>query len=200
VVLSTQHSDDISTKHLREAVMEEILKAGAAGQVDRQAHQVSHQPDRAVRHRRTGGRLRADGAQDHRRHLWRICPSRRRRVSGKDPSKVDRSAAYAARYVAKNIVAAGLAERCEVQLSYAIGVADPTSIMVETFGQVSFPISASRRSCARISISPRSDCGKMLDLARPIYQKNPPLTVISAARKKSSAGSAPTKRMCLRPN
>ena len=54
--------------------------------------------------------------------------------SGKDPSKVDRSAAYAGRYVAKNIVAAGLAERCEVQLSYAIGVADPTSIMVETFG------------------------------------------------------------------
>ncbi|TOL43693.1 methionine adenosyltransferase, partial [Vibrio parahaemolyticus] len=54
--------------------------------------------------------------------------------SGKDPSKVDRSAAYAARYVAKNIVAAGLADRCEIQVSYAIGVAEPTSIMVETFG------------------------------------------------------------------
>ena len=74
--------------------------------------------------------------------------------SGKDPSKVDRSAAYAARYVAKNIVAAGLAERCEVQVSYAIGVAEPTSIMVETFGTGTVePRAARRRSSASTSTS-----------------------------------------------
>jgi len=91
--------------------------------------------------------------------------------SGKDPSKVDRSAAYAARYVAKNIVAAGLAERCEVQVSYAIGVPEPTSIMVETFG-------TSRLSRERLTqlirkhfdLTPYGLRG-MLDLLRPIYQK-----------------------------
>ncbi|HEY7964516.1 MAG TPA: methionine adenosyltransferase domain-containing protein, partial [Steroidobacteraceae bacterium] len=91
--------------------------------------------------------------------------------SGKDPSKVDRSAAYAARYVAKNIVAAGLAERCEVQVSYAIGVAEPTSIMVETFG-------TSRLSRERLTQIVRKHFDltpyglrEMLDLVRPIYQK-----------------------------
>ncbi len=91
--------------------------------------------------------------------------------SGKDPSKVDRSAAYAARYVAKNIVAAGLAERCEVQVSYAIGVAEPTSIMVETFG-------TSRLSRERLTQIVRKHFDltpyglrEMLDLLRPIYQK-----------------------------
>jgi len=91
--------------------------------------------------------------------------------SGKDPSKVDRSAAYAARYVAKNIVAAGLAERCEVQVSYAIGVAEPTSIMVETFG-------TSRLSRERLTQLVRKNFDltpyglrEMLDLIRPIYQK-----------------------------
>src|SRR5437667_3737512 len=91
--------------------------------------------------------------------------------SGKDPSKVDRSAAYAARYVAKNIVAAGLAERCEVQVSYAIGVPEPTSIMVETFG-------TSRLSRERLTELIRKHFDltpyglrEMLDLLRPIYQK-----------------------------
>src|SRR5438876_11324425 len=91
--------------------------------------------------------------------------------SGKDPSKVDRSAAYAARYVAKNIVAAGLAERCEIQVAYAIGVPEPTSIMVETFG-------TSRLSRERLTqlirkhfdLTPYGLRG-MLDLLRPIYQK-----------------------------
>jgi S-adenosylmethionine synthetase len=91
--------------------------------------------------------------------------------SGKDPSKVDRSAAYAARYVAKNIVAAGLAKRCEVQVSYAIGVAEPTSIMVDTFG-------TSRLSRERLTQLVRKNFDltpyglrEMLDLIRPIYQK-----------------------------
>jgi S-adenosylmethionine synthetase len=91
--------------------------------------------------------------------------------SGKDPSKVDRSAAYAARYVAKNLVAAGLAERCEVQVSYAIGVAEPTSIMVDAFGT-----SALSREQLTALVRRHFDLTPyglrvMLDLARPIYLK-----------------------------
>ena len=91
--------------------------------------------------------------------------------SGKDPSKVDRSAAYAARYVAKNIVAAGLAERCEIQVAYAIGVARPVSVMVETFGTEKL----SRSEIARLvdehfDLRPAA-FRKELDLHRPIYQK-----------------------------
>ena len=91
--------------------------------------------------------------------------------SGKDPSKVDRSAAYAARYVAKNIVAAGLADRCEIQLSYAIGVADPTSIMVETFGtgKVANELLV---SLVREFFDLRPyGLIKMLDLIQPIYRE-----------------------------
>ena len=91
--------------------------------------------------------------------------------SGKDPSKVDRSAAYAARYVAKNIVAAGLAERCEVQVSYAIGVAEPTSIMIQTFG--TGKLSDKRLTQivrAHFDLTPYG-LREMLDLARPIYLK-----------------------------
>ena len=90
--------------------------------------------------------------------------------SGKDPSKVDRSAAYVARYVAKNIVAAGIAERCELQLSYAIGVAEPTSISVETFGTGKISnekIVTLRRE--HFELRPRGLI-KMLDLVKPIYR------------------------------
>ena len=91
--------------------------------------------------------------------------------SGKDPSKVDRSAAYAARYVAKNIVAAGLAERCEVQLSYAIGVAEPTSVMIETFGTGKLDDARLTQIVrAHFDLTPFG-LREMLDLARPIYQK-----------------------------
>ena len=92
--------------------------------------------------------------------------------SGKDPSKVDRSAAYAARYVAKNIVAAGLADRCEVQVAYAIGVAHPVSVMVETFGTEKIgrapdPTSSSTSTSTCVPAPSASTC----DLHRPIYQK-----------------------------
>src|SRR6202008_2492101 len=93
--------------------------------------------------------------------------------SGKDPSKVDRSAAYAARYVAKNIVAAGLAERCEVQVSYAIGVAEPTSIMVETFGTGKLlDVRLPQLVRTHFALTPFG-LREMLDLTRPIYQKPP---------------------------
>jgi S-adenosylmethionine synthetase len=91
--------------------------------------------------------------------------------SGKDPSKVDRSAAYACRYVAKNIVAAGLAERCEIQVSYAIGVAEPTSISMDTFGTGKLPESRLVELVrAHFDLRPYGIV-KMLDLIRPIYRK-----------------------------
>ena len=101
---------------------------------DRREDQVPHQPDRPLRRRRTARRRRPHRPQDHRRHLRRRGPHGGGAFSGKDPTKVDRSACYMARYIAKNIVAAGLAERCTVQLAYAIGVADPVSVLVDTHG------------------------------------------------------------------
>ena len=91
--------------------------------------------------------------------------------SGKDPSKVDRSAAYMARYVAKNVVAAGLAERCEVQLAYAIGVPDPVSVMVESFGTAAVP--EERISAAIRSVFELDPAGiiRSLDLKKPVYKK-----------------------------
>ena len=136
VVLSTQHSEDITNETLREAVMDEILKPVLpAGWLDDCPQDKIHiNPtgrfviggpvgDCGL----TGRKIIVDTYGGMARHGGGA-------FSGKDPSKVDRSAAYAGRYVAKNIVAAGLAERCEIQVSYAIGVAEPTSISVETFG------------------------------------------------------------------
>ncbi|MBP97785.1 methionine adenosyltransferase [Candidatus Poribacteria bacterium] len=134
VVVSTQHDPEIDTVDLREAVVEEIIKPIIPAAL-RHPDIVYHinptgrfvtggpQGDTGL----TGRKIIADTYGGMGRHGGGA-------FSGKDPTKVDRSAAYAARHVAKNIVAAGLAERCEVQLSYAIGVVEPTSVMVETFG------------------------------------------------------------------
>src|SRR5215470_683940 len=134
VVLSTQHSDEISTKALREGVMEEILKPVLPAKwVDKRTKYHINPTGRFVIGGPvgdcglTGRKIIVDTYGGYARHGGGA-------FSGKDPSKVDRSAAYAARYVAKNIVAAGLAERCEVQVSYAIGVARPVSVLIETFG------------------------------------------------------------------
>ena len=134
VVLSTQHAETISQKDLHEGVMEEIIKPVLP------AHWLSKDTKYFINPTGrfviggpmgdcglTGRKIIVDTYGGAARHGGGA-------FSGKDPSKVDRSAAYAARYVAKNIVAAGLADRCEIQLSYAIGVAEPTSIMIETFG------------------------------------------------------------------
>jgi S-adenosylmethionine synthetase len=134
VVLSTQHAPDIDHNELEEAVMEHIIKPVLPSEwltADTQYHInptgafVIGGPmgDAGL----TGRKIIVDTYGGAARHGGGA-------FSGKDPSKVDRSAAYAGRYVAKNIVAAGLADRCEIQVSYAIGVANPTSIMVETFG------------------------------------------------------------------
>src|SRR3978361_1893157 len=134
VVLSTQHSDDISTKMLREAVMEEILKPVLPAKwIDKRTRYHINPTGRFV----IGGPVGDCGLTGRKIIVdtyGGMAPHGGGAFSGKDPSKVDRSAAYAARYVAKNVVAAGLADRVEVQVAYAIGVARPVSVMVETFG------------------------------------------------------------------
>jgi len=171
VVLSTQHSPEVSTKVLREAVMEEIVKPVLPAKwLDRRTKYHINPTGRFVIGGPvgdcglTGRKIIVDTYGGYARHGGGA-------FSGKDPSKVDRSAAYAARYVAKNIVAAGLAERCEVQVSYAIGVAEPTSIMVESFG--TSPLSGEHLTrIVRKHFDPTPyGLREMLDLLRPIYQK-----------------------------
>ena len=171
VVLSTQHSPEVSTKVLREAVMEEILKPVLPAKwLDKRTRYHINPTGRCGIGGPvgdcglTGRKIIVDTYGGYARHGGGA-------FSGKDPSKVDRSAAYAARSVAKNIVAAGLAERCEVQVSYAIGVAEPIAIMVESFG-------TSRLSAEHLTRIVRKHFDltpyglrEMLDLVRPIYQK-----------------------------
>jgi S-adenosylmethionine synthetase len=171
IVLSTQHSEEVSTKQLREAVMEEIIKPTLPARlVDKRTKFHINPTGRFVIGGPvgdcglTGRKIIVDTYGGYARHGGGA-------FSGKDPSKVDRSAAYAARYVAKNVVAAGLAARCEVQVSYAIGVAEPTSIMVETFGTGRLPreqLTALVRK--HFDLTPYG-LREMLDLLRPIYRK-----------------------------
>ncbi len=171
VVLSTQHSPDISLKDLQEAVMEEIIKpilpanwlnSDTLYHINPTGNFVIGGPvgDCGL----TGRKIIVDTYGGMARHGGGA-------FSGKDPSKVDRSAAYAGRYVAKNIVAAGLAERCEIQISYAIGVAEPTSISIETFGTGTHSdeqIEALVRK--HFDLRPYGIM-TMLDLLQPIYQQ-----------------------------
>ncbi len=111
--------------------------------------------------------------------------------SGKDPSKVDRSAAYAMRWVAKHVVAAGLAERCEVQVAYAIGKAHPVGLFVETFGTGRLPDAQIQRAVTEVFDLRPAAIIRDLDLLRPIYAR-PRRTATSAASCRTSPGSAPT--------
>ena len=113
--------------------------------------------------------------------------------SGKDPTKVDRSAAYAARYVAKNVVAAGLADRCQIQVAYAIGVAHPFSMLVETFGTEKLPVDAHRgaRQASTSTCARRRSCATSTCAGR--STRRPPRTATSAATTTTSRGSAPTR-------
>ncbi len=171
VVLSTQHSPDIKYKDLREAVMDEILLPELPQEWITKDTQFHINPtgifviggpvgDCGL----TGRKIIVDTYGGMARHGGGA-------FSGKDPSKVDRSAAYAGRYVAKNIVAAGLADKCEVQISYAIGVADPTSISIQTFATGKI---ADEKIVELIgehfNLKPRGIVD-MLDLLRPIYRK-----------------------------
>ncbi len=170
VVLSTQHDPDVKLADLREAVMELIIKHVLPKEWLRKDTKFHINPtgsfviggpvgDCGL----TGRKIIVDSYGGTARHGGGA-------FSGKDPSKVDRSAAYAARYVAKNIIAAGLADRCEIQVSYAIGVAEPTSITVETFG--TGKVSQERLEelvRAHFDLRPYGIV-KMLDLVHPMYR------------------------------
>ena len=170
VVLSTQHDPDKSNAEIHEAVMEEIIKPVLpAHWLNSNTKYFINPTGRFV----TGGPM-GDCGLTGRKIIVDTYGGMARHgggaFSGKDPSKVDRSAAYACRYVAKNIVAAGLAERCEVQISYAIGVAEPTSISVNSFGSGKVPDSELARIIrANFDLRPRGIID-MLQLQRPIYR------------------------------
>ncbi|OOE90095.1 MULTISPECIES: methionine adenosyltransferase [unclassified Salinivibrio] len=171
VVLSTQHGDSISTDDLREAVMEEIIKPVLPAEwLTKETKFFINPTGRFV----IGGPMGDCGLTGRKIIVDTYGGAARHgggAFSGKDPSKVDRSAAYAARYVAKNIVAAGLADRCEIQLSYAIGVAEPTSIMVETFGTEKVaPEVIIKAVREHFDLRPYG-LQEMLDLLQPIYKQ-----------------------------
>jgi S-adenosylmethionine synthetase len=169
VVLSTQHSADTSQEDLRELVMEEIIKPVLPGEWLNGNTKYLINPtgrfeiggpvgDAGL----TGRKIIVDTYGGMARHGGGA-------FSGKDPSKVDRSATYASRYVAKNIVAAGLADRVEIQVSYAIGVAEPTSISVETFGTEHIPVKRIEQVVRQeFDLRPYSII-RLLDLIKPIY-------------------------------
>ncbi|MEC8126595.1 MAG: methionine adenosyltransferase [Pseudomonadota bacterium] len=170
VVLSTQHDEEISLEQLQRDVKEHIIApvVPEAWLTEQTKYHINPTGrfviggpvgDAGL----TGRKIIVDTYGGMARHGGGA-------FSGKDPSKVDRSAAYAARYVAKNLVAAGLAERCEVQVSYAIGVAEPTSIRVETFGTSNFTNThLDQLVRAHFDLRPRA-ISTMLDLNRPIYR------------------------------
>jgi len=171
VVLSTQHHPDVEHKHIEQAVIEEIIKPILPKEMVAKNIKYLVNPT---------GRFVIGGPQGDCGLTGRkiivdtyggAAPHGGGAFSGKDPSKVDRSAAYAARYVAKNVVAAGLASKCQVQISYAIGVAQPTSVMVTTFG-------TGKVSDEKLEVLVRQHFDlrpkgivQMLDLLRPIYKK-----------------------------
>lgn len=171
IVLSTQHALEISLKDLREAVIEEIIKPVLPeGLVKGEINYLINPTGRFV----IGG-PQGDCGLTGRKIIvdtyGGAAPHGGGAFSGKDPTKVDRSAAYASRYVAKNIVASGLADKCLVQVSYAIGVAKPTSIMVESFGTAKVSDEElSKLVMENFDLRPKGIVN-MLDLLRPIYSK-----------------------------
>jgi len=171
VVVSTQHAPDIELKDLREAVVEEIIKPILPSDLIKGDIKYLINPTGRFVIGGPEGDCGLTGRKIIVDTYGGAAPHGGGAFSGKDPSKVDRSAAYAARYVAKNIVAAGLAEKCLVQLSYAIGVAKPTSVMVDTLGTGKLTgEEISNLVLSEFDLRPKGIV-EMLDLLRPIYKK-----------------------------
>ena len=170
VVVSTQHSDEVSNEELRDAVLEHVIKAIIpAHMLDSKTKFHINPTGRFViggpmgDAGLTGRKIIVDTYGGYSRHGGGA-------FSGKDPSKVDRSACYMARYIAKNIVAAGLASRAEVQLAYAIGVAEPVSVMVDTFDTATIPEEKITQLVReQFSLTPKAII-ETLDLRRPVYK------------------------------
>jgi S-adenosylmethionine synthetase len=171
VVVSTQHSEDTSVEQIRRDIIEYVINPVIPGKLmdDRTVIYVNPtgrfvvggpQGDTGL----TGRKIIVDTYGGYARHGGGA-------FSGKDPTKVDRSATYAARYVAKNIVAAGLADRCEVQVAYAIGVAKPVSVMIDTFGTGVCPDDIISAAAAQVFDLRPSAIIRRFDLCRPIYRR-----------------------------
>jgi S-adenosylmethionine synthetase len=170
VVISTQHSPDISLSQLREEIIDKVIKPVCGSWIDNTTKFLVNPTGRFViggppgDTGLTGRKVIADTYGGIGRHGGGA-------FSGKDPSKVDRSACYMARYVAKNIVATGLADKCEVQIAYAIGVAKPVSVMVDAFGTGKISEDVIEAKVENIFDMRPAGIIKMLDLKRPIYKK-----------------------------
>lgn len=170
VVVSTQHSPDIGMNQLREAIISKVIKPVCGSWIDAQTKFLVNPTGRFViggppgDTGLTGRKIIADTYGGMGRHGGGA-------FSGKDPSKVDRSACYMARYVAKNIVAAGLASKCEVQVAYAIGVAEPVSIMIDTFGTGRADEEAIEGKVRKVFDMRPAGIVKTLDLKKPVYRK-----------------------------
>src|SRR5579863_4511884 len=172
VIISCQHSPDITLKELREDIVEKVIRPVVP--------QALLDEESVIYHINPTGRFVVGGPQGDTGLTGRkiivdtyggVGSHGGGAFSGKDPSKVDRSAAYMGRYIAKNVVAARLAKRCEVQVAYAIGVADPVSVFVETFGTAAVPEEAIAQAITRtFGLKPR-EIIEGLDLLRPIFQK-----------------------------
>jgi S-adenosylmethionine synthetase len=171
VVCSAQHAEDVSRKTLTEGIMEEVVRKAIPKELLAKNAKFYINPtgrfvvggphgDTGL----TGRKIIVDTYGGYSRHGGGA-------FSGKDPSKVDRSAAYMARHVAKNVVAAGLARKCEVELAYAIGVAEPVSVMVETFGTALVPEERISRAIRDVFDLRPAMITKSLNLLRPIYRK-----------------------------
>ena len=171
IVISTQHDEDVDLATIRKDLIEQVIKAVVPADLLSDKTRIFVNPtgkfviggpqgDSGL----TGRKIIVDTYGGWARHGGGA-------FSGKDPTKVDRSAAYAARYVAKNIVAAGLAERCEIQLAYAIGVAYPVSVMVDTFGTNKVPEETIEELAKKHFDLRPAGIIKMLDLRRPIYKQ-----------------------------
>jgi S-adenosylmethionine synthetase len=171
VVVSTQHAESVSNRKLHAAIREEVIaKALPKRLLDRKTKIHINPTGRFV----IGGPMGDTGVTGRKIIVDTYGGMGRHgggAFSGKDPSKVDRSAAYMGRYIAKNVVAAGLARRCEVQVAYAIGVAEPVSVTVETFGTATVPEAKIAKAVRQVfALTPR-EIIEGLDLLRPIYQK-----------------------------
>ena len=171
VVISSQHSDSVSMEQLRADVMEKVIKATIPAELlDENTKYYINPTGRFVvggpqgDTGLTGRKIIVDTYGGYARHGGGA-------FSGKDPSKVDRSAAYATRWVAKNIVAAGLAKQCEVQVAYAIGVAKPVSIMVDTFGTGTVSDEKIEQAVEKVFDLTPAAIIRELDLRKPIYRK-----------------------------
>ncbi|HEX7622255.1 MAG TPA: methionine adenosyltransferase [Anaeromyxobacteraceae bacterium] len=171
VVVSTQHAEDVSNKKLHAAVREEVIaKALPKKLMDRKTKIFINPTGRFV----TGGPMGDTGITGRKIIVDTYGGMGRHgggAFSGKDPSKVDRSAAYVCRYIAKNVVAAGLASRCEVQVAYAIGVAEPVSVMVDTFGTGKVSDDKIAAAVRNVFVLTPRGIIEHLDLLRPIYEK-----------------------------